>query len=382
MKSYTCLALPLLLVILLASFNLHAVEVKQSNQSKPTYKTETIITGINVPWGMVQLPDQNFLITERSGALYWVDGKQNKKQLISGLPKIDDSGQGGLLDIALSPNYAADGWVYFSYASSEGEGWGSNTAIMRAKLNDFALIEKQLLYKANPNSIRGQHFGSRITFDRAGYLYFSIGDRGNRDENPQDITRDGGKIYRLNANGTIPKDNPFIKMSDPKSKQYKTAIYSYGHRNPQGMAMHPETGDIWIHEHGPKGGDEINIISKGKNYGWPLVSYGVNYSGTKFTDLTEQTGMQSPIWHWTPSIAPSGMTFVTSDTYPDWQGQLLVGSLKFGYLMLCKLDGNKVISEKVLFDGIGRVRNVVQLNDGYIYVATENNKIVRIVAED
>lgn len=340
------------------------------------YQTETVITGIDVPWGMVQLPDQNFLVTDREGTLYYADLDTGKSTEIKGLPKISDRGQGGLLDIALHPDYLENGWIYLSYSSPEGKGRGDNTAIIRGKLKNFMFTQVQRIYKASPNTTSSRHYGSRLAFDKQKFLYFSIGDRGDRDTNPQDLTLDGGKIYRLHDDGRIPHDNPFVGKED-----HKSAIFTYGHRNPQGMALNPASGQIWIHEHGPKGGDEINIIGKGKNYGWPLVSYGVNYSGTKFTELTQKAGMEQPIWYWLPSIAPSGMTFVTSDKYPKWQGHLLVGSLKFGYLVLCRLDEDLVLSEQLLFQGIGRIRNVKQMPDGFVYIATENNKIVRVLAD-
>ena len=340
------------------------------------YEVETVITGIDVPWGMVQLPDGNFLVTDRGGDLYFANTKNKQNTKIKGLPKITARGQGGLLDVELHPKYQENGWIYLSYASPAGEGQGDNTAIMRAKLKDMALVEQQVVYKASPNSKRKHHYGSRIEFDRDGYLYFSIGDRGDRDVNPQDITLDGGKIYRIHDDGRIPEDNPFVK-----SKNAKTAIYSYGHRNPQGMEMNPATGDIWVHEHGPKGGDELNIIVSGKNYGWPVISYGVNYSGSKFTDITEKDGMEQPAWYWVPSIAPSGMTFITSDQYPELKGQLLVGSLKFGYVVACVLDGNKVNSADVLIEDLTRVRAIKQMADGFVYIATENNKIVRLLPQ-
>jgi glucose/arabinose dehydrogenase len=280
------------------------------------------------------------------------------------------------MDIILDPDYSSNGWIYFSYASSKGATEGANTAIGRAKLKEDQLIDFQELYKAYPNSRKGQHFGSRLAFDNEGFLYFSIGDRGNRDVNPQDITRDCGKIYRIKPNGEIPNDNPFVN-----DKNAKAAIYSYGHRNPQGMTKHPQTGAIWTHEHGPKGGDEINIIQKGKNYGWPIISYGVNYSGTKFTDITQKEGMEQPLHYWTPSIAPSGMVFINSDKYGDWKGNLLVGSLKFQYLDLCYMSNGKLVKEERLLDGIGRVRSAGQGPDGYIYVGVENLGIVKLIRE-
>jgi glucose/arabinose dehydrogenase len=245
---------------------------------------------------------------------------------------------------------------------------------MRAKLVDNELVENQLLYKAGPNSKKGQHFGSRLAFDDQGYLYFSIGDRGNRDENPQDITRDCGKIYRIHDDGRIPKDNPFVNESNAKK-----AIYSYGHRNPQGMIKHPETGEIWTNEHGPQGGDEINIVKAGKNYGWPVISYGINYSGTTFTEITEKPGMEQPLFYWVPSIAPIGMTIVSSDMYPEWKGNVLVGSLKFQYLEKLKLKDGIVVKREKLLEGMGRVRSVKEGPDGFIYVGIESLGIVKII---
>lgn len=343
----------------------------------PEYTTETVVTGIASPWGMVWLPDGSMLITNRNGELLHYQNNELSDPL-AGMPEVWARGQGGLLDIALHPGYEKNGWLYLTYSSPEG-GSGANTALMRAKLNEdrTQLIQKEVLYKAEPNTSRGQHFGSRIAFDEEGYLYFSIGDRGNRDVNPQDITRDGGKVYRLNPDGSIPDDNPFVGKEGAK-----TAIYSYGHRNPQGMDRHPATGQIWIHEHGPRGGDEVNKVKKGANYGWPVLSFGINYSGTEFAEDTARAGMEEPEWYWDPSIAPSGMAFVTSDIYSNWQGDLLVGSLKFNYIVYCQIEDDTVVGDKILFDGIGRVRNIRQGPDGYIYVATEGNGIVKIVPKE
>jgi len=363
------------LIVILLSFSACAQQtesyIKAEDPKIINYSTEVVVPNLDIPWGMVFLPDNSMLITEKSGEL--IHFKNNKKVSVEGLPEIYVRGQGGLMDIELHPNYSENGWIYFSYASQEGEVDGGNTAIMRAKLRDNQLVDSQLLYKANPNSKQGRHFGSRLEFDNEGYLYFSIGERGNRAVNPQDITRDCGKIYRIHDDGRIPNDNPFVN-----SPNAKKAIYSYGHRNPQGMVKHPETGKIWIHEHGPKGGDEINIIQKGKNFGWPIISHGLNYSGTKFTDHTSLPGMEQPLFYWVPSIAPSGMTFITSDIYPEWKGNLLVGSLKFSYLERLELKNDKVIKREKLFEGMGRVRNVRQGPDGYIYVAVEGVGIVKI----
>jgi glucose/arabinose dehydrogenase len=211
-------------------------------------------------------------------------------------------------------------------------------------------------------------------FDNEGYLYFSVGDRGRRDDNPQDLTRDGGKVYRLHDDGTIPSDNPFVE-TDGAVK----AAFSYGHRNPQGMVRHPKTGAIWTHEHGPLGGDEINIIRAGANYGWPEITYGKNYSGTTITKDTALPGMEQPLYYWIPSIAPSGMTFVSGGVYPEWEGSLLVGSLKFEYLERLVIENNKVIYREKVAEDIGRVRDVIMGVDGYIYLAVENKGVYKIV---
>jgi len=359
-----------IIIGLILTSTLACAQDKNPVNTKNSY--EVIVSDLNIPWGFTFLPDSSMLITEKSGQL--IHFKDGKKTSISGLPEIYVRGQGGLLDVILHPDYKTNGWLYFSYASPDGKESGGNTAIARAKLKDNSLTDLEILYKATPNTTKGQHFGSRLIFDDNGYLFFTIGERGNRDENPQDITRDGGKVYRINDDGSIPEDNPFVNESNAK-----TAIYSYGHRNPQGMILHPKTKEIWTHEHGPKGGDEINIIKAGKNYGWPIISYGVNYSGTSFTDITEKEGMEQPIHYWDPSIAPSGMAFINSEKYGDWKGNLLVGSLKFQYLDLCTLKDNKVIKEERLLDNLGRVRSVNQGPDGFIYVGIENLGIVKLI---
>ncbi len=345
---------------------------QDKNPINTNHSYELVVSELAVPWGIVFLPDNSMLINEKEGKI--IHFKDGKKTEVQGVPQVYNRGQGGLLDIALHPDYKENDWLYITYASSEGKEDGGHTALMRAKLENNTLINKELLYKATPNTTAGQHFGSRIVFDNDGYLYFTIGERGDRDVNPQDITRDGGKVYRLNDDGSVPNDNPFV--NEPNAKK---AIYSYGHRNPQGMVIHPETGQVWVHEHGPKGGDEINIVKKGANYGWPVISYGVNYSGTKFTDKTAQEGMEQPIHYWDPSIAPSGMAFITSDNYPEWKGDLLVGSLKFNYMDKVVLKDEQVIKEERFLDGLGRVRTIVQGPDGYIYVGIENLGIVKLL---
>ena len=346
--------------------------IKIDNELEPIYTTKIVIPNLKVPWGMAFISENELLITERSGELIYF--KDSIKKIVKGLPKIYVKGQGGLLDIELHPNYNENGWIYISYSSFNDEKKGANTAIMRFRIKNFQIIDEEIIYQANPFTKSPNHWGSRIEFDNDGYLYFSIGDRFNRDENPQNIDFDGGKIYRIHDDGKIPNDNPFVENLNSKK-----AIFTYGHRNPQGMVKHPNTGEIWIHEHGPKGGDEINIIKKGENYGWPRVTFGKNYNGTKITNDTNLPGLKDPLFYWVPSIAPSGMTFVTSKIYPDWKGNLLVGSLSFQYLERVVLKNEKVIKREKLLENIGRVRNVKQGPDGYVYVAIDGKGIIKLI---
>ncbi|MFD2167868.1 PQQ-dependent sugar dehydrogenase [Thalassotalea euphylliae] len=344
-------------------------------ESGNRYTASTIVKGVEVPWGMTQLPNSDILVTDRKGELRLIREGKLVEQPVQGLPPVVAGGQGGLLDIVLHPDYGKNGWLYMTMSSPEGEGEGNNTALYRAKFDGekVSLKDAEMLYKGSDNTTKRHHYGSRIAFDNNGYVFFSIGDRGERDVKPQDLSIDGGKVYRLHDDGRVPKDNPFVGQENTRP-----ATYSYGHRNPQGMAKHPETGKIWSHEHGPRGGDEINIIKKGVNYGWPVITYGVNYSGTSITDLTEKPGMEQPDWYWDPSIAPSGMVFVTSDKYPEWKGKLLIGSLKFHYLVLMDVDGDKVTGQSKMFEGIGRVRSIMQGLDGYLYVGVDGGGIKRI----
>lgn len=335
------------------------------------YTVETVVDDLTIPWGMAFLPEGGLLIAEKAGEMILF--KDGQKTTLEGMPEVTVLGQGGLMDVVLHPDYKKNGWIYFSYASSEGEGEGANTAIARAKLNGNQLTDLEVLYKAGPNSTRGVHFGSRIVFE-GDYMYFTIGDRGDHPNNPQDITRDGGKVYRLHHDGSIPEDNPFV--DEPNAVK---ATYSYGHRNPQGMIVHPKTKEVWVHEHGPRGGDEINVVKKAANYGWPVISYGINYNGTIITELETKEGMEQPLYYWQPSIAPSGFAVVTGDVYPEWEGKLLVGSLKFAYVEMLTLENNKVVKREKLMDGEGRVRNVIIGPDGFIYAGLEGRGIVKVV---
>ena len=346
--------------------------IETPDQTK--YATELIVEGIDIPWGMDFINETEFLVTDKKGILYHV--KNGVKTEVSGLPKVYVRGQGGLLDVALHPNFKSNKIVYLAISVNLEGDEGGNTAIYSGTFEKFKINNMKLLYKAVPNTKKGQHFGSRIVFDDKGHLFFGVGDRGNRDVNPQDIKNDGGKIYRLNLDGSIPDDNPFVNKQGAKK-----AVYTYGNRNPQGLIFHPITGELWEHEHGPKGGDEINIIEKGKNYGWPVITYGINYSGTSITDKREMPGMEQPLYYWVPSIAPSGMAFSTSDIYKDWKGDLFVGSLKFKYLERLVIRDKKVIKREKILDEIGRVRNVKEGPDGYLYIGVDGKGILKVIIE-
>lgn len=359
-------AFALLFATLMTSAGLQA-------QQPGDYTLEPVIEGAGIPWGMDWLPDGDLLVTERSGTLYRItDGEPST---IEGLPEIDVNGQGGLLDIKAHPDYADNGWLYITYSSPEGAGEGSNTALMRARLDGDRLVDQEVLYKAETNSTRGQHYGSRIAFDETGeYVFFSIGDRGDHFNTVQDLSRDGGKVYRLHTDGRIPVDNPFVNNADARH-----AVYSYGHRNPQGMARHPDTGEIWVSEHGPRGGDEINIVRPGRNYGWPYVGYGINYNGQPLAEVKARPGVEQPVWYWDPSIATAGIAFVTSDRYPELQGHLLVGGLGGNVLELLELHEGRVLRKTSLLTDTGRVRSIAEGPDGYIHLGIEDEGIMRLV---
>ncbi|WP_372762862.1 PQQ-dependent sugar dehydrogenase, partial [Pseudoalteromonas sp.] len=359
----------------LTAVSAQAVDFKQLDTLTLNVKPITVAAGVTVPWAIEPLANGDLLISERRGSLYLLRNNTNTLITVTGLPDIAHNGQGGLLDLALHPDFANNQWLYLTYSSSESDGRGSNTALMRAKLSEDRqqLLQPQLLYKGEHNSTKGQHYGSRIVFDNQGYVYFSIGDRGARDINPQDLSRDGGKIYRLHQDGKIPNDNPFVGQ-----KNVKAAIWSYGHRNPQGLWFDQPSNTLWSHEHGPRGGDELNIIKPKSNYGWPVVSYGINYSGSTFTDLTEQPGMQAPVLQWTPSIAPSDMLLVSSDKYPQLKGKLLLASMKYAFISVLTLADGKVVKQNKLLEGVGRVRSLAQGPDGFIYLGIDGQGVVRL----
>lgn len=336
------------------------------------YEMELVFENDGIIWGLEFLNDNSILATLKSGSI--IHFKDGVKKELKGVPEIYLRGQGGLLDIAIHPNFEKNKFIYLSYASEDIEGKGGNTTISRAILNGDTLEELEVLYKGTPDSRKGQHFGGRMEFDNENYLFFSIGDRGNRNVNPQDITIDGGKIYRIKDDGTIPKDNPFYNDGNAKK-----AIYSYGHRNPQGMFKHPVSGKIWTNEHGPRGGDEINIIEKGKNYGWPKITYGINYSGTTITKNKSLPNMEQPLYYWIPSIAPSSFEYISSEIYPDWKGSLLAGALVFKYIERIVLEDDIVVSRSKIAENLGRPRDIKQGPDGYIYVSIENKGVYKII---
>lgn len=338
------------------------------------FLVDTVVSGLAVPWGLEFLPNGDLLIAERSAKLFRFTN--DELQEISGLPEIMVKGQGGLMDLELHPDYEENGWLYISYSGYADDNREEGcTNVMRARLNGNQLVDQEVIFNGTPDSNKGHHWGCKLEFDKDGYLFFGIGDRGSRDVNPQSLSNHSGKIHRIYDDGAIPEDNPFIDT--PNAMR---SIYSYGHRNPQGTCMDPETGEIWETEHGPRGGDELNLIKPGRNYGWPVISYGINYDGTTFTELTEKEGMEQPVTYWVPSIAPCGTTFVKGNRYENWKNNILVGSLRFMYVERVVMEDGQVTHQEKLLEGIGRVRNVEMSPDGYVYVAIENpGKILRLV---
>lgn len=340
-------------------------------------RLELVADGMDIPWGMAFLPGAEMLVTDRNGKFYRAKADKSL-QSISGAPDVLARGQGGLMDVVLDPDFAQNSKIYLSYSKFKNEGGTvlATTAIMQAKLEGNTLKEQKDIFVAKPYSRTQHHYGCRMQFGKDGYLYFSVGERGNEKVNPQEIKgNDLGKVHRIKSDGSIPADNPFVKTTGAEA-----SIYNYGHRNPQGMTIHPETGKIWTNEHGPRGGDEINIEEPGKNYGWPVITYGINYNGKPISNLTAKAGMVQPVHYWIPSIGPSGLAFVTGDKYKNWKGNLLSGSLRFKFLQRSVLKGNKVIKEEILFKNIGRLRDVRMAPDGFIYIAVESpGRIYKLV---
>jgi glucose/arabinose dehydrogenase len=331
---------------------------------KQKFRVDTVARGLTSPWGMAFLPDGRILVTEKAGRLRIVQGGQLQFGSVGGVPAVYTNGQGGLLDIALHPDYPRNGWLYFTYAAP-GPG-GGGTTLARAKLQGESLTDVQTLFQAQPFQGTGVHFGSRIAFDGQGHVFVSTGDRGTPPQ-AQQLGNHWGKIMRLRDDGQVPADNPFVGTAGARPE-----IWSYGHRNVQGMYYDATARLLWAHEHGPRGGDELNRVEGGKNYGWPLITYGVNYDGTPVSGATQGAGLEQPVRYWVPSIAPSGLALVSSPQYPNWAGNLLVGALVGTHLARVELTDGQYAREEKLLDKIGRVRAIAQGPDGYLYLLTES----------
>jgi glucose/arabinose dehydrogenase len=362
---------------LLAPMPAGAVDAVYDTQ-KGRIRVQTVVEGLSHPWGLAFLPDGRMLVTERDGNLRLVGGGRVSEPL-DGVPEVDAGGQGGLLDVAIDPAFAQSRLVYLSY-SEAGDG-GNSTAVARGRLSEdgTGLTGVQVVFSQQPKLDSAMHFGSRLVFDRQGHLFITLGERSKaqfRDQ-AQQLDSHLGKVIRIRPDGSVPEDNPFAGRRDARPE-----IWSYGHRNAQGAALNPDTGVLWVNEHGPRGGDEINIPEAGKNYGWPIVSHGVNYDGSPVgAGQREAPGMTGPIHHWTPSIGVSGMAFYTADAMPGWRGDVFVGGLSIPKLVRLERDGDRITgSEDLLEDLALRIRQVVQGPDGALYLLTDesNGEILRV----
>lgn len=370
-----CLILPGWVLLLLAVLTCPVAGAQVFSSEGQRFRATTFTEGLESPWGLAFLPDGRKLVTERPGRLRLVaaDGHLDPQPVL-GLPPVVVVGQGGLLDVALHPDFARNGWIYLSYAGA-GSG-GSSTEVLRGKLDGHALRDVQVIFRMQPKSTSGHHFGSRLVFDRQAYLYITLGERGDK-ERAQRLDDHAGSVIRLHDDGRVPNNNPFVGKPGALPEKF-----TLGHRNIQGAALHPQTGELWTHEHGPQGGDEINIIRAGSNYGWPVITYGRNYiTGTAIGEGTARAGMAQPLWQWTPSIAPSGMAFYTGERFPGWRGNLFVGALRGQMLVRLTLDGERVVREERLLEGaLGRIRDVRAGPDGLLYllIDSERGRIVRL----
>ena len=344
---------------------------------KETFRVETFIEGFDIPWGMVFLPNQNLIVSDRNGSLWLVDYKEKSKNQISGVPNVRYKGQGGLLDVEIHPDFINNNYIYIGFTDYLNSKKNRTfTSIIRARLKNISLTDQKIIYKADDTFYDNStvHYGTRIVFDDKGFLYFSIGDRGKRNQ-AQLLEYPNGKIHRLNADGSIPSDNPFFENNNAIK-----SIWTYGNRNPQGLAMHPASSILFETEHGPRGGDELNILSSGKNYGWPEITYGKNYSGTTITKYTHKEGMEQPVIHWTPSIAVCGIDFYDGELFNNWKNNLLVSSLKFERLYRLEIDDDKVIDQEIIYEAGSRIRDVQTGPEGFIYIALEDpGRIVRFM---
>ncbi|MGL4629678.1 MAG: PQQ-dependent sugar dehydrogenase [Leadbetterella sp.] len=337
-----------------------------------TLRLDTMAMNIEIPWGITQLPSGELLVTDRKGDLYRI-GSDKSKIKIQNIPQVFAKGQGGLLDVEISKSYSKEPWVYLSYSKENPDKKGENTtAIIRGKIENNIFSEISELFSAKPYTSTSYHFGSRIRFDGEGHMYFTVGDRGMHYQLPQRLSVDAGKVHRLMEDGKVPLDNPFVGVDSVSQ-----SIYSYGHRNPQGLIIDPNTHQVWENEHGPRGGDEINRILPKINYGWPEVSYGINYDGKPIAlQGTSKSVFQEPDKYYVPSIAPSSMEYITSDRYLTWKNNILIGSLRYNYLERCHMINNTIGECKKELLNIGRIRCVKQGSDGYIYLGLEKPGIV------
>ncbi len=350
----------------------HAQSFKSEDYS---LNVVTVVDGLDHPWGLAFLPGGTMIVTEREGFVRLVDTKGEKRPPLGGVPVVDADGQGGMLDVMLDPDFATNQLIYLSYAEP-GRG-GSGTAVARARLDVAGnrLADLQVLFQQLPKSGGGRHYGSRLVFGTDGNLFITIGERGERDRT-QDFSINRGQVIRIRPDGTIPDDNPFVGRAG-----YRPEVWSYGHRNPQGAALHPITQELWTVEHGARGGDELNRPEAGKNYGWPVIAYGKHYFGGRIGVGPKKTGLEQPVYYWDPSIAPSGMDFYTGDKFPNWKNNLFVAALKFQLVARLVFDGNTVIREERILQGLDeRIRQVRQGPDGYLYLLTDDSdgRILRI----
>lgn len=340
-------------------------------------KVERVAKGLNIPWGMTFLSATKLLVTEREGQILLLNLKQSTKTILKNIPNVMAEGQGGMLDIALSPNYKNNGWIYFTYVKDiDGEG---ATVLARAKLKQNRFYKWQELLVSESTTDTSRHFGSRIAFDKKGHVFFGIGDRGER-PNAQDLTNHAGSIMRLNLDGSIPNDNPYVN-----SKTILTEIWSYGHRNPQGLAYDHKFNRLWEIEHGPRGGDEINLIKAAANYGWPVISYGKEYWGPLAVgEGTHRKGMEQPIKYYVPSIAPGSLLIYTGNAFPQWQGNLFSGALKLRHInrIILNKEGKEIKEERLLESLDKRIRALAQSPEGWLYFSTDSGEIYRIRTAD
>lgn len=356
-----------LLAIVTAGPGPWAAEDRIYDSERERFRVNTLVRGLEHPWSLAFLPGGDMLITERPGRLLRVNGETLGTSTVRGLPAISPVGQGGLLDVVRHPGFATNGLIYFSFVGADDDGVG--TEVARARLAGDALENVEVIFRALPKSTGGRHFGSRLQFDADGYLFITLGDRGDR-QRSQDIGDHAGSIIRISDEGSVPPTNPLLN-----SPRAKPEIYSYGHRNVQGIALNTDTGRVWAHEHGPQGGDELNVLASGRNYGWPVITYGRNYViGTQIGEGTRKDGMEQPRHYWTPSIAPSGMTFYDGTRFPAWRGNFFVGALKFRLLARLEVRDDTIIHEERLLEGVlGRIRDVRTGPDGYIYLLTDED---------